>query len=288
MLTLAAPLTGDAVEDYIINKISAIFSLVISAGNGNLILDPASFHSGIYNGIMLIVTNAVMPVAHVILGLLMVLELYNITIRTEGNHGTMGIEIPFKVMFKIVLCKVAIDSTKLLLEAIYSISSQLIVNIGRTITGTSQLTPADVDLIRVSIEGMDFGVKLMTSVEVTLIYFIVQFVMVIINVIVVGRIIELYVMMGIAPIPLATLPNAEISGVAKNFLKSYAAVCLQGVLIYLVIAMFPLLFANSTMGDVSDAADFSKSLMTAAGYSFVLLISVFASGRWAKSICNAM
>ncbi len=279
---------GDDLEDYIIDKITNIFSLVISAGGGDLILDPSSFHAGIYNGIMLIVSNAVMPVANVILGLLMVLELYNISIRTEGNQGTMGIEIPFKVMFKIVLCKVAIDSTQLILSAIYSISTQLIVNIGDSIIGSSQLTPANIDQIRATIGGMDFGVKLMTSVEVTLIYFIVQFVMVIINVIVVGRIIELYVMMGIAPIPLATLPNAEMSGVAKNFLKGYAAVCLQGVLIYLVIAMFPLLFANSTMGDVSDAVDFSKSLMTAAGYSFVLLISVFASGRWAKTICNAM
>lgn len=274
--------------DYIISRIEAIFNTVVSAGSGSLILSPETFNATIYNGVITIMKNAVMPVAYVLLGLLFVLELYNITIRTEGTQGTMGIEIPFRTMFKLVLCKVAIDSTELILGAIYSISSQLIANIGTTISGGNALTPADMAIIRSTVEDMDFGVKLMTSVEVTLIYLIVQFVMVIISVIVVGRMIELYVLMAVAPVPLATFPNAEMSGVAKNFLKSFAAVCLQGVLIYVVVALFPLLFGNAALGDISDPSQFSKSLMTAAGYSFVLLISVFATGKWAKSICNAM
>ncbi|MEG0570366.1 MAG: CD0415/CD1112 family protein [Oscillospiraceae bacterium] len=274
--------------DYIINRIEDIFNTVVSAGSGNLILSPETFNATIYNGVITIMKNAVMPVAYVLLGLLFILELYNITIRTEGTQGTMGIEIPFRTMFKLVLCKVAIDSTELILGAIYSVSSQLIYNIGTTINGGNTLTPADMAIIRTTVGNMDFGVTLMTSVEVTLIYLIVQFVMVVVSVIVVGRMIEFYVLMAVAPVPLATFPNAEMSGIAKNFLKSFAAVCLQGVLIYVVVTLFPLLFGNAAMGDISDPSQFSKSLMTAAGYSFVLLISVFATGKWAKSICNAM
>jgi hypothetical protein len=51
--------------------------------------------------------------------------------------------------------------------------------------------------------------------------------------------------------------------------------------------MFPFLFRSATLGNINDAANFSKSLMTATGYSIVLLVSIFASGKWAKSIMNA-
>lgn len=273
--------------DYIISRIEAIFNTVVSAGSGSLILAPESFNASIYHGVSVIMKTAVMPVAYIILGLLFVLELYNITIRTEGMHGN-GFEIPFRTMFKLAICKIAIDSTELILNAIYSVSTEIISKMAGVITGGQTLTPADISVIRTAVENMDYGVKLMTAVEVTLIYLIVQFVMVIISVIVVGRMVELYVLMAVAPVPMATFPNAETSGIAKNFLKSFAAVCLQGVLIYIVIAIFPLLFGNATMGNINDAANFSKSLMTAAGYSFVLLVSIFATGRWAKSICNAM
>lgn len=275
-------------DDYIVNRIEDILNIIKSAGGKHLLLSPETFNNTIYNGVIDIMENAVMPVAYVLLGLLFVFELYNITIRTEGMQGTMSAEIPFRVMIKLVLCKWAIDSTKVIMNAIYNISDQLNANIGNRIQGTSSLTPADINTIRTTIEKMDFGVKLMTSVEVTLIYLVVQLVMIIISVIVVGRMIEIYIMMAVAPVPLATLPNAEISSVAKNFLKAFAAVCLQGVLIYIVIAMFPLLIGNDVVGKINDPADFSKYLMTATGYSFVLLISIFATGRWAKSICNAM
>lgn len=274
--------------DYIVNRIQDIFNTVLSAGTGNLVLSPETFNASIYNGVLLIMKQAVMPVAYVMLGLLFVFELYNITIRTEGQMGTTGTEIPFRVIFKLIICKWAIDSTQLIMGAIYDVSAQIIKNIGSTITGGTTLTPADIEVIRAIVEDMDFGVKLMTSVEVTIIYLIVNFVMVIISVIVVGRMMELYVYMAIAPVPISTFPNAELSSVGKNFLKGFAAVCVQGVLIYIVVAMFPLLFGNATMGNISDPTNFSKSLMTAAGYAFVLLISIFATGRWAKQICNAM
>lgn len=276
----------ETMEDYIVNRIQDIFDLALSVGGDRLNLEPKTFNPAIYNGIISIMNNAVMPVAYTILGLLFVLEMYNITIRTEGQYGTMGIEVPFKVMFKIVICKTALDSTKLILEAIYEISTKVINNIGSTLSGSSTLTPADIDSIRAIVDRMNFGVKLLTAVEITIIYLIVQFINLIVMAIVVGRMIEIYVMMAIAPIPIATLPNAELSGVGKNFLKYFAAICIQGVLIFIVASIFPMLFGS--IGSIDDPANFSKSLLTATGYSIVLLIAIFSTGKWAKSICNAM
>jgi hypothetical protein len=110
--------------------------------------------------------------------------------------------------------------------------------------------------------------------------------MTIISVIVVGRMIEIYIHMAIAPLPIATLPNSEVNGVAKNFFKSFFALSIQGVIIYIVVAIFPMLFGATALSQ--DGSDFSTSLMNAAAYSFVLLMAVFTSGKVAKSICSAM
>ncbi|WP_058486832.1 VirB6/TrbL-like conjugal transfer protein, CD1112 family [Defluviitalea phaphyphila] len=275
-------------EDFIVNRIEDIFNTVLTSNHGKLILTPEDFNSSIYSGVKTIMQDAAMPVAYVLLGLLFVLELYNITIRTEGQHGTMGVEIPFKVMFKLVICKTVVDSTELILNAMSGISEQIINNIKDTMNGGNPVTAADLEAIRAIVDDMKFSVKLMTSIEITIIFLIVKFISVIVIAMVVGRMIELYVMMAISPIPIATFPNTEMSSIAKNFLKSFAAVCLQGVLIYVVVTIFPLIFGNAVMGDISDPNDFSNSLLSATGYSFVLLMAIFSTGKWAKSICNAM
>ena len=275
--------------DYIINRIDGIFNSVINVGDGNLIISPENFNSSIYNGVQMISENAVKPIAYLILGLLLVLELYNISVRTEiAGSGQTGVEIVIRTMIKLALCKIVIDNVDVILETIYAISATVISNIGNTINGGNPLEPADLEVIKNILEDMDFGVKLLTAVEVTLIWFIVKFTMLFITVAVISRMIELYVLLAIAPIPVSTIPNIELSSVAKNFLKYFTAVCLQGVLIYIVVAMFPLLFGSAILGDINDAQNFSNSMLTAAGYSFVLLIAIFACGRWAKSICNAM
>lgn len=272
-------------EDFIINKIQEILSSVASAGTGIIVQSPQQFNATIYNGVVNIMENAVMPVAYVILGLLFMLEIYNITIRTD-IQGVTGVEIPFKVMFKLAVCKIVVDNSRMLMDAIYSVSAQLITNIGAAFASGAVLTPADINSIKTVIENMDYGVKLMTSIEVLIVWLILKFVLLMVSVIVVGRMVEIYVLMAIAPVPIATFPNAEVNGVAKNFLKAFAAVCLQGALIYIIVSMFSLLYGS--VGSISDASKFADSMLAALGYSLVLLISIFASGKWAKSICNAM
>ena len=82
-------------EDYILGKILDVLNTVENLGTGILIQSPENFNTTLYNGIINIMDNAVMPVASIILALFLVLELYKITERTEGMSN-LGIEIPMK------------------------------------------------------------------------------------------------------------------------------------------------------------------------------------------------
>ena len=92
--------------------------------------------------------------------------------------------------------------------------------------------------------------------------------------------IEIYVYIAISPIPIATFPSDDLNQIAKGFLKSFAAVCLQGAFIYLILSFFPILVSSNILGDTS-----AWGLLL---YSLILALGVFSSSRWAKSVCNAM
>lgn len=68
-----------------------------------------------------------------------------------------------------------------------------------------------------------------------------------------GRFFKLYLYTAIAPIPLSTFAGEPTQNVGKSFLKSYAAVCLEGAIIVLACVIFSL-FASSPPAVNPDAA----------------------------------
>ena len=72
-----------------------------------------------------------------------------------------------------------------------------------------------------------------------------------------GRFFKLYLYTAIAPVPLSTFAGEPTQNVGKSFIKSYAAVCLEGVIIVLACIIFSL-FAASTPGIDHNAAAVTK------------------------------
>lgn len=274
------------ITDFIMDMIESILSGVGSTGINkmDLLATPETYNSALYNGVMSIMDNAVMPIAYILLGLLFMLEIYNITIRTEGmNH--FGFEIVFRTMFKIVLIKLVIDSTPLIMSAIYAISTEIIGSIGGIFTGGMNSINYDSVALEEYIDGLKILQQTLVAAQVLIIWIVYKFSIIIVQVIMIGRMFEIYIHLAIAPLPLATLPNTELSGVAKNFLKSFAAVSIQGVIIFIVLGMYHTLIGSMAS---SSGSDLTSLLLEAMLYSLVLVASLFMTGRWSKSITNAM
>lgn len=274
------------ITDFIMSMISDILDGVSNLGVGDsfLMKTPETYNTALFEGVTKIMNNAVMPIAYVLLGLLFMLELYNITIRTEGMNS-FGFEIPFRVMFKIVLIKLVIDSTPLIMGAIYAISTEIIGNIGGIFAGNTNSLAYDSEALKIYIKDLKILQQTMVAAQVLVIWLVYKFSIVVVQVIMIGRMFEIYIHLAIAPLPLATLPNQELSGVAKNFLKSFAAVSIQGVIIFIVLGMY-----HTLIGSVASnpGKDLNTLLLNAMMYSLVLVASLFMTGKWSKSITNAM
>ncbi len=114
---------------------------------------------------------------------------------------------------------------------------------------------------------------------------IMKIIMIIANVIIISRLFELTVYTLVAPIPLSTLVCDGLSDIGKGFLKSYAAVTLQSLIIAIMfIAYSSVNNALLNFASQSGAMDGWFGLIT----SITLGIGVMSSSAWAKRICGAM
>ena len=94
-----------------------------------------------------------------------------------------------------------------------------------------------------------------------------------------GRMIEIYAVTALGPIPLATLGNAEWRGVGQNYLKSLLALGFQAFLIMVVVGIYAVLIQSiATDGDPIGA------IWGCVGYTVLLCFTLFKTGSLAKSI----
>ena len=97
-----------------------------------------------------------------------------------------------------------------------------------------------------------------------------------------GRMIEIYMITSVAPIPMATMVNREWGQMGQNYLRSLFALGFQAFLIMVCVGIYAVLVQN-----ISVDSDVSTALWTCIGYTVLLCFTLFKSSSVAKSIFNA-
>lgn len=271
---------------YIVRLINTLLSSAMNSSMLSVAL--RDFDPTLYDQVTTIMSGAVRTVAYTLLSLFAMLEFLKITTRTEGMHqSTMSVEMISRALLKIVICKMVLDSVDDVMNAIYSTSLFIINGISGIVGGGTGHDVLNLVAINNSIDHMGMGDQIGSLLISVVVLLIVAVVVLMVQVIVFGRFIEIYVMLAISPIPIATVCHDEFSSIAKGFLKSFTAVCLQGALIFIVISFFPFLLNRAFLVGITDGS-ITTSLLSVMGYAFILALAVFSTQKWAKSICNAM
>jgi hypothetical protein len=105
---------------------------------------------------------------------------------------------------------------------------------------------------------------------------------VVIFVIVYGRMIEIYLVTSLAPIPMSTFGNREQSQIGQNYLKSLLALGFQGFLIIICVGIYAVLIQSIAITD-----DIVGSIWGVLGYTVLLVFTLFKTGSIAKSVLGA-
>ena len=130
--------------------------------------------------------------------------------------------------------------------------------------------------------GMDLGPLLGLWLQSSVIGLTMQIMGIIIFVLVYGRMIEIYLMTSLAPLPVATLSNRELGGTGQNYLKSLFAVGFQGMLILVCVAIYAVLIQGIATG-----GDPIGAIWGTVGYTVLLCFMLFKTGGIAQRIFGA-
>ena len=242
---------------------------------------PAAFSPGIFGMIRNVSESVIVPIAGMILTFIACYELIQMIID-HNNLANFETWIFFKWVFKTFLAVTIITNCFNITMAVFDVSQQVIAGAGGIIAGSTAIDSAALDSMQATVEAMDLGPMLGLYLQ----SFIVQTTMwvlgILIFVIVYGRMIEIYLMVSLAPIPFSTFGNREQSQIGQNYLRSLFAIGFQGFLILVCVGIYAVL-----MQSVALSQDIIASLWGVVGYTVLLCFTLFKTGGLAKSVLNA-
>lgn len=248
---------------------------------GDVGTTPANFSPAVFSMIRNISESVILPIAGMVLTFIACYELIQMLIE-HNNLANFETWTFFKWVFKTFLAVTLISNTFNITMAVFDVAQQVISRSGGLISGSTSVSDATLTAMQATLEGMDLGPLLGLYLQT----FVVQVTMLalsaIIFVIVYGRMVEIYLMVSLAPIPFATFGNHEQSHTGQNYLRSLFALGFQGVLIMICVGIYAVLIQNLSFSD-----NIISSIWGVMGYTVLLAFTLFKTGSLAKSVFAA-
>ena len=242
---------------------------------------PANFLPGVYSLIRNLSENLIMPIAGIILTFIACYELIQLVI-SHNNLANFETWIFWKWIFKTFVAVTLITNTFNITMAIFDVAQWVVQQSSGIITGTTAIDATTLATMQSTLEAMEvtslFGIYLQSFIIQAFIHILAIIIFVIIN----GRMMEIYLMVSLAPIPFATFGNREQSTMGQNYLRSLWALAFQGFLIMVCVGIYAVLIQSVAFG-----SDIMASLWSVLGYTVLLVFTLFKTGTIAKSIFHA-
>ena len=265
------------------NNLSGIFDAV-NAQVGEVASEvgtsPASFSPGVYSMIRNISETVIMPIAGLILTFIACYELIQLIIE-HNNLANFETWIFFKWIFKTFVAVTLISNTFNITMAVFDVA-QHVVNASGSLIGNTSIDGSAVAGLQSEIEAMELGPLLGLFLQTLIVRTLMMAFSVAIFVIVYGRMIEIYLVTSLAPIPFATFGNREQSQIGQNYFKSLLALGFQGFLIMICVGIYAVLIRGTSF-----SSDIITSLWGVMGYTILLCFALFKTGSLAKSVLGA-
>ena len=270
----------------IIGNLSGLFDSVngqvadISAQVG---ATPQAWNAAIYNMIRSLSENVIIPIAGVILAFVMTLELIQMVSDKNNMHGDVDTWMFFKWIFKTACAVLIVTNTWNIVMGVFDVGQSVVNSAAGVISSDASI---DISSVVVDLEQrlmeMDIGPLIGLWFQSLFVGICTWALTICIFIITYGRMIEIYLVTSIAPIPMATMVNKDGGNMGQNYLRSLFALAFQAFLIIVCVAIYAALVEN-----IAIDTDVSKAIWTCMGYTVLLCFTLFKTGSMAKSIFSA-
>ena len=245
-------------------------------------MTPQAWNGSIFNMVQNLSENVIMPIAGVILAFVMTLELVQILMGKNNFHDVETV-VFFKWVFKTACAILIVTNTWTIVMGIFDVAQGVVnqasgIIIGDTSIDLSSVMPDMEEQLMEMELGPLFGLWFqslfvgITMWALTICIFIITY----------GRMLEVYLVTSVAPIPMAAMLGREWGGMGQNYLKSLFALGFQAFLIMVCVAIYAVLVQNISVSD-----DISAAIWTCMGYTVLLCFTLFKTWSLAKSVFSA-
>ena len=243
---------------------------------------PQGWNASVFNMVKSLSENVIIPIAGLILTFVMTYELIQMIIE-RNNMAEFETFNFFKWIMKTFCAVMIVTNTWNIVMGIFEVAQTVVNNAAGVIIAD---TAIDLESIITNIEErlmeMDIGTLFGLWFQTMLISIVSWALTICIFVVVYGRMIEIYMVTSIAPIPLATMVNREAGQMGQNYLRSLFALGFQAFLIILCVAIYAVLLQS-----VAVSGDIISAIWTCVGYTVLLCFTLFKTSSLSKSVFNA-
>lgn len=244
---------------------------------------PQGWNGSIFSMIQNLSNSIMVPIAGVLLAIVMTMELIQM-ITDKNNLHDVDTWMIFKWVFKSAVAIIIVSNTWNIVMGVFDMAQSVvaqaagIIGSDASIDISSVMTDMESRLMDMEL-GPLFGLwfqSLFIGITMWALY-------ICIFIVIYGRMIEIYLVTSVAPIPMATMMSREVGGgMGQNYLRSLIALGFQAFLIIVCVAIYAVLVQN-----IATESDVIMAIWSCVGYTVLLCFTLFKTGSLAKSVFNA-
>jgi len=240
---------------------------------------PLDFNPEIYNMIRTLSETVIIPIAGIILTFVLCYELIQMILE-KNSMAEFDISNIYKWIMKTFIAVFILTHTFDIVMAVFDVAQHVVNASAGVISGSLDISVV-LDGLDDYLETLSTGELIGMWLESNILSLVMRAISLCIFLIIHGRMIEIYLTVSVAPIPLSTMVNREWGSLGTNYLKSLFALGFQGFLIMVCVAIYAVLIR------VSVTSDIQSSIWMSMGISLLLIFTLFRSGSLAKSLFGA-
>ena len=244
---------------------------------------PATWNAGVFSLIRQLSETVVLPIAGIVLTFVMCYELIQMLIDRNNLHD-IDTWLFFKWIIKTFIAVTILSNTFNIVMAVFDVAQSVVAQSAGLVQGTTDITPNMLANMQATIEGMELGPLLGLWLQSFVVHHTMTALNIFIFVVVYGRMIEIYMLTSLAPLPFATVVNRDLGHMGHNYFRSLLAIGFQGLLIIVCLAIYAVLIQSIA---AAGGTDIFETIWTAIGCTVLLCFTLLKTGSLAKAVFGA-
>ena len=272
--------------DGIISNLTGMFdTLNTKVGEiaGEVGMTPSAWNSGIFNMVRNLSETVIVPIAGIVLTFVMCYELIQLIVEKNNLHD-FDTWIFFKWIFKTFCAVLIVTNTWNIVMAVFDVAQNVVSQSAGVIISDAGIDISGVTAdLETQLADWSIGALLGLWFQSIFVGLCTQILSICIFLVIYGRMIEVYLVTSIGPIPFATMVNREWGNTGQNYLRSLLALGFQAFLIMICVGIYAVLVEGIALsGD-----NISGAIWGCMGYTVLLCFTLFKTGSLAKSLFGA-